>query len=146
MSKKPIVTANAPQAIGPYSQAIHAGEWVFCSGQVAIDPATGTLIKGGVADETARVLDNLKAVLTEAGSSLDQVVKTTVYLADLGDFAVMNGVYAEYFGADPPARATVEVAALPIGARVEIDAVAQVDGFQVDRIQVDRIQADGDRS
>ena len=124
MEPKIVSTDGAPQALGPYSQAVCAGDWVFCAGQVAIDPATGQLIEGTVEAQTRQVLDNLKAVLVAAGSSLDRVVKTTVYLADLGDFGGMNETYGEYLGNSLPARATVEVAALPWGARVEIDAVA----------------------
>jgi 2-iminobutanoate/2-iminopropanoate deaminase len=118
------VSDAAPRAIGPYAQAIDAGPLVFCSGQVGLDPATGRLVAGGVEAETARALENLAAVLAGAGLGLGDVVKTTVYLADLGEFAAMNGVYGRYFTAPYPARATVGVAALPAGARVEIEAVA----------------------
>jgi 2-iminobutanoate/2-iminopropanoate deaminase len=117
-------TDGAPAAIGPYSQAIVAGGFVFCSGQIPLDPATGELVTGGVAAETRRVLDNVRAVLDAAGSSLDAVVKTTVFLADMADFAAMNAVYAEYFRAPAPARSTVQAAALPRAARVEIEVVA----------------------
>jgi 2-iminobutanoate/2-iminopropanoate deaminase len=119
-----ISTLAAPQAIGPYSQAIRAGSLLFVSGQIPIDPATGTRVEGGVVAETRQVLDNLGAVLLAAGASFRSVVKTTVYLADLADFAAMNGVYAEYFPAPAPARATVQAAALPRGVRVEIDLIA----------------------
>jgi 2-iminobutanoate/2-iminopropanoate deaminase len=117
-------TDGAPAAIGPYSQAIVAGGFVFCSGQIPLDPATGELVTGDVAAQTRRVLDNLRAVLDAAGSSLDAVVKTTVFLADMADFAAMNAVYAEYFHAPAPARSTVQAAALPRAARVEIEVVA----------------------
>lgn len=119
-----IQTDNAPQAIGPYSQAIRAGGFVFVSGQIAIDPATGQFVAGTVAEQTERVLKNLAAVLSAAGSSLDKVVKTTVFLADMKDFVEMNEVYATFFSAAPPARATVAAAGLPRDARVEIEAVA----------------------
>ena len=119
-------TEAAPKAIGPYSQAIVANGLVFCSGQVALDPATGALNPGYVAVQTRQALANLKAVLEAAGSSLHRVVKTTVYLADMDDFAEMNAVYAEIFAGHAPARATVEVARLPKDALVEIDAIALV--------------------
>ena len=121
-----IQTENAPAAIGPYSQAIKAGGFVFCSGQVAIDPRTGQFVAGGVAEQTEQVLKNLSAVLEAAGSSLDQVVKTTVFLADMKEFSEMNEVYARFFSEPPPARATVAAAGLPRDARVEIEAVALV--------------------
>lgn len=117
-------TPHAPPAIGPYSQAIKAGDLVFCSGQIALKP-DGTLQAGGVAAETRQVLANLKAVLEAGGSSLDRVVKTTVYLTTMDDFAAMNEVYKEAFGAHAPARATVAVAGLPKGVKVEIDAIAR---------------------
>ena len=119
-----IATENAPRAIGPYSQAIRANGFVFLSGQVAIDPATGYIVEGGVTQQTARVLENLKAVLESAGSSLERVVKTTVYLKSMGDFGKMNEIYGRYFPKDPPARSTVEVARLPRDVSVEIDVVA----------------------
>ncbi len=119
-----IVTDAAPRAIGPYSQAIAAGDLVFLSGQIGLAPDTGLLVEGSVADETRRVLENLRAVLAAAGLGLGDVVRTTVYVIDLGDFAVVNQTYAEFFAEPFPARATVQVAALPRGARVEIDAVA----------------------
>jgi 2-iminobutanoate/2-iminopropanoate deaminase len=119
-----VATAAAPKAIGPYSQAIRAGGLVFCSGQIPLDPATGELVAGGVAEQTERVLENLRAVLEAAGASLAHVVKTTVYLKDLGDFQAMNAVYARRFGANAPARATVEVARLPRDVKVEIDCIA----------------------
>ena len=123
-----ISTSEAPGAIGPYAQAVIAGEWVFASGQIPIDPATGELIDGGIADQTDRVLKNLSAVLHEAGLSLDQVVKTTVYLADMGSFGEMNEVYAKHFGDHRPARATVQAAALPKNVGVEIDVIAWLGG------------------
>ncbi len=119
----PVKTPQAPAAIGPYSQAIEAGVWLFCSGQIAIDPATGNFEGGDVALQTRRCLTNLEAVLRAGGSSMARVVKTTVYLVDMADFAAMNAVYAEAFGAHAPARATVAVAGLPKGARVEIEAI-----------------------
>ena len=124
MQKKIIETLAAPKAIGPYSQAIQAGGFVFVSGQIPLDPATGDLVSGSVEEETARVLDNIRAILEAAGLGMGDVVKTTVYLADLGDFARVNKVYGRYFESEPPARATVQVAALPRGARVEIEAIA----------------------
>jgi len=121
-----IHTENAPAAIGPYSQAIKAGGFVFVSGQIAINPQTGELIAGGIAEQTERVLKNVSAVLEAAGSSLDQVVKTTVFLADMKEFSAMNEVYATFFSETPPARATVAAAGLPRDVRVEIEAVALV--------------------
>ena len=119
-----IQTENAPAAIGPYSQAIKAGGFVFVSGQIPIDPQTGEFVAGGVAEQTKQVLKNLAAVLEAAGSGLDRVVKTTVFLADMKEFPGMNEVYATFFSAPPPARATVAAAGLPRDARVEIEAVA----------------------
>ncbi len=124
MSRARIETDRAPAAIGPYSQAIATGELVFTAGQIALDPATGEIVEGGIAAETAQVLRNMAAVLEAAGSSLDRVVKTTVYLADMGEFAAMNEVYGTFFGDPPPARAAIQAAALPRGVRVEIDCVA----------------------
>ena len=121
-----IQTENAPAAIGPYSQAIKANGFVFASGQIPTDPQTGEFVAGGIAEQTARVLKNLQAVLEAAGSSLSQVVKTTVFLADMKEFAGMNEVYATFFPEPPPARATVAAAGLPRDARVEIEAVALV--------------------
>ena len=126
MNKKTVTTERAPQAIGPYSQAVVAGGWVFCSGQIALDPATGEIVRGGIEAETRQVLENLSAVLQAAGASLDGVVKTTVYLEEMGQFGAMNTVYEEFFGERRPARATVEVSGLPKGGAVEIDAVALV--------------------
>jgi 2-iminobutanoate/2-iminopropanoate deaminase len=125
--KDRIQTDNAPRAIGPYSQAIKANGFVFASGQIPLDPQTMTVIEGGVREQTERVMNNLKAVLEAAGTSFDRVVKTTVFLADLGDFTDMNEVYGRFFGDAPPARSTVEVARLPRDVRVEIDAIALAD-------------------
>ena len=122
---KPVNSLSAPTAIGPYSQAIDAGDLVFLSGQVPIDPKSGELVQGDISVQTDRVLDNLAAVLEAAGCSFADVVKTTIYLTDLGDFQVVNATYAKRFTAAPPARATVQVSALPKGARVEIDAIAK---------------------
>lgn len=120
-----IKTDKAPAAIGPYSQGIAAAGLVFVAGQIPIDPATGAFVEGGIEAQTERVLRNIKAILEEAGSSMDRIVKTTVYLADLSEFDAMNKVYGRYFeGSEPPARATVQVSRLPKGALVEIDAVA----------------------
>jgi 2-iminobutanoate/2-iminopropanoate deaminase len=119
-----VTSPGAPKAIGPYSQAILAGPFVFCSGQIPLDPATGAVVPGGVAEQTTRVLENLSAVLHAARTSLAHVVKTTVYLKDLGEFQAMNEVYAKYFPERCPARATVEVARLPKDVRVEIDCIA----------------------
>jgi 2-iminobutanoate/2-iminopropanoate deaminase len=121
--KEVIVTDKGPKAIGPYSQAIKANGFIFTAGQVAFDPATGQIVEGDVAVQTTRVLENLKAVVEAAGSSLDQAVKATVYLKDMGDFIAMNEVYARYFTKNPPARSTVEAAKLPRDVRVEIDLV-----------------------
>ncbi|MCS7061766.1 MAG: RidA family protein [Anaerolineae bacterium] len=119
-----IHTDSAPKAIGPYSQAIALDQLVFCSGQIPIDPATGNLIEGDIGAQTRRVLHNLSAVLEAAGSSLQHVVKTTVFLQSMNDFAAMNAVYAEFFADNPPARSTIEVSKLPKGALVEIEAIA----------------------
>ncbi len=119
-----VTTDGAPMAIGPYSQGTVSDGLVFTAGQVALDPRTGELVAGGVREQTARARENLRAVLESAGSSLDRVLKTTVYLVDMGDFAAMNEVYAQAFGGHRPGRSTVAVAALPKGARVEIDAIA----------------------
>ena len=124
--KAVVATSSAPQAIGPYSQAVRAGDWLFLSGQIGLDPATGDLVAGGVIAETKRVLANLRAVLEAAGAGLGDVVRTTIYLADLGDFPHVNEIYAGCFEQPYPARATVGVAALPRGARIEIDAIARI--------------------
>ena len=123
MTRISIATKHAPGAIGPYSQAVRAGDFLFVSGQIPLDEA-GALVPGGIEEQTRQVLHNLEAILRAAGGSFQNVVKTTIYLCDLGDFAAVNAIYAESFPADPPARATVEVTALPRGARVEIEAVA----------------------
>ena len=120
----PISSGGAPRAIGPYSQGIKAGNMVFLSGQIPLDPKSGELVKGDIAAQTERVMQNLEAVLAAAGLSFEHVVRCTIYLMDLGDFAAVNEVYGRYFPANPPARATVQVAGLPKGARVEIDAIA----------------------
>lgn len=122
--KEVIATPKAPQAIGPYSQAIRANGLVFTSGQIALDPTTNQVIAGDIAAQTERVLQNLEAVLAGAGSSLAQVVKTTVFLKNMADFAAMNEVYGRYFGPQPPARSTVEVARLPKDVLIEIDVIA----------------------
>ncbi|HEY4365157.1 MAG TPA: RidA family protein [Bryobacteraceae bacterium] len=119
-----ISTKHAPQAIGPYSQAVVAHRFAFLSGQIPLDPATGQLVEGDIAAQTRQVLDNIKAVLEASGASMAQVVKTTVFLKDMGEFAKMNEVYATYFPHNPPARATVEVSRLPRDVRVEIDCIA----------------------
>jgi len=126
MNKQIIRTDRAPKAIGPYEQAIKVGEFVYASGQIPLDPKTGNLVEGEIKVQTRRALENLKAVLEAAGSSLDRVVKTTVFLKNIADFAAMNEVYAEYLGAAKPARSTVAVADLPRGALVEIDLIALV--------------------
>ena len=120
---QPIETNNAPAAIGPYSQAIRAGDTVYLSGQIPLDPATGELVGGDIADQARRVFDNLRAVCEAAGASLDDVVRVGIYLMDLGDFAAVNGVMAEYFQAPYPARSTIQVSGLPRGARIEVDAI-----------------------
>jgi 2-iminobutanoate/2-iminopropanoate deaminase len=122
--KETISTENAPSAIGPYSQAVKVGNFVFCSGQIPIDPATGEFVSEEVTEQTRQVLKNLSAVLEAAGSSLANVVKTTVFLVDMNDFAQMNEVYAEFFSENKPARATVQAARLPRDTRVEIDCIA----------------------
>lgn len=123
-----ISTTNAPAAIGPYSQAVRVGDLIFTSGQIGLDPATGAIVSGGIREQTTRVLDNLAAVLREAGLDMADVIKTTVYLQDMSDFAAMNDIYATYLapeGVVPPARSTVEVARLPKDALVEIDLIAR---------------------
>jgi 2-iminobutanoate/2-iminopropanoate deaminase len=125
--KNIISTEQAPKAIGPYSQAVISNGFAFLSGQIPLDPATNQLIDGGIAAQTERVLENLKSVLEAAGSSLDRVVKTTVYLKDMDEFAKMNEVYGRYFTANAPARATVQAARLPRDVSVEIDCIATVD-------------------
>ncbi len=124
MDVRAISTDRAPKAIGPYSQAIAAGDLVFCAGQLGLDPATGEIVGGDIKLQTARILDNLAAVLEAAGSGLDRVTKTTVFLSDMADFPAMNEVYAQKFGAHRPARSTVPVGNLPRGGRIEIEAIA----------------------
>ncbi len=124
MNKEIIATKDAPAAIGPYSQAVKAGNLLFCSGQIPLDPASGTLVEDTVRAQTTRALENLKAVLAQAGASMDSVVKTTVFLRDMDDFTEMNRVYQEFFRRDCPARSAVQVAKLPKNARVEIEAIA----------------------
>ena len=127
MDRSVISTETAPAAIGPYNQAIRAGGFVFTAGQVALIPGTKEIVAGGVAEQTERVLENLKAVLTAAGTSMERVVKTTVFLRDMADFSAMNEVYGRYFPGAAPARSTVAVQGLPLDVRVEIDAVAVAD-------------------
>jgi len=122
--KRIIKTAHAPAAIGPYSQAVEANGLIFASGQIPIDPATGQFVEGGIAEQTERVLKNLEAVLQAAGSGLDRIIKTTVFLANMDEFVAMNAVYGRFFASDSPARATVQAARLPRAARVEIEAIA----------------------
>ena len=124
--KKIISTSEAPAAIGPYSQGIVFGNLVFVSGQIPLDPKTGEVVAGGIEEQVKRILDNLAAILKASGSGMDRVVRTTVFMADLGEFPRMNEVYRTYFPSDPPARSTVGVSALPKGVRVEIDAIAMV--------------------
>jgi 2-iminobutanoate/2-iminopropanoate deaminase len=126
MSKQVIATSRAPAAIGPYSQAVRVGEWVFVSGQIPLHPGTGDVAIGGIEEQTRQALDNLRSVLKAAGASLREVVKTTIYLVDLADFTSVNQIYASYFEVDPPARAAVQVAALPRGVLVEVDAIAHL--------------------
>jgi 2-iminobutanoate/2-iminopropanoate deaminase len=126
MTKEIIHSDNAPAAVGPYSQAVKVGNFVYSAGQVGLDPATMKLVEGGVEAQTEQVLQNLQAVLMAAGSSLANVIKTTVFLADINDYKAVNGVYAGYFTESPPARSAVQVAALPLGALVEIEVVALV--------------------
>ena len=124
MSKQSISSNDAPKAIGPYSPAVRAGQLLFVSGQVALDPATGQMVDGGIAEQTRRVLDNLGALLTAGGRTFADVVRTTIFLADMNDFAAVNEIYGQYFKEPYPARATVQVARLPKDARVEIDVIA----------------------
>ena len=137
MSKEVIATADAPAAIGPYSQGVRVGNLLFTAGQIALDPATQKVVDGGIAEQTARVLDNLESILEAGGSNLSLVVKATVFLKDMNDFAAMNAVYGEYLGpfGAPPARTTVEVSRLPKDVLVEIELIAEVPG---------QVQADGD--
>ena len=126
MNKVTVSTDNAPKAIGPYEQGIKVGDFVYASGQIPLDPKTGNLITGGITEQTRQVMENLRAILEAGGSSLDHVVKATVFLKNIADFAAMNEVYAEYLGHAKPARSTVAVADLPRGALVEIDFIATV--------------------
>jgi 2-iminobutanoate/2-iminopropanoate deaminase len=126
MERQVVSTDQAPKAIGPYSQAIRVGDFVFCAGQAGLEPATGVLVKGGIEAETRRVLQNLAAVLQAAGSSMSRVVKTTVFLTNMDEFQKMNAVYAEFFPSAPPARSTVQVSRLPKDACVEIEVIATV--------------------
>jgi len=126
MTRTVISTDKAPAAVGPYSQGIQIGHFLFTAGQLGMDPATGKLVEGGVEAQTRQALTNLSAVLEAGGTSLAHVIKTTVFLQDIQDFQAMNGVYAQFFTADPPARSAVEVAALPLGGLVEIEAVAAI--------------------
>jgi 2-iminobutanoate/2-iminopropanoate deaminase len=128
LSKRTISTTEAPQAIGPYSQAVRAGDFVFVSGQIPLDAATGQLVAGDAARQTKQVMENLGAVLRAAGATFGDVVRATIYLVDLSDFAKVNEVYGGYFSTEPPARATVQVAALPRDASVEIDLIAYLGG------------------
>lgn len=125
--KEIVATDKAPRAIGPYSQAVRAGQMLFASGQIPIDPATGEFVAGGIAEQTEQVMRNLSAVIEASGASLNQVVKTTVFLADMDDFTAMNEVYGRFFTENPPARATVQAARLPRDARVEVEAIAVLD-------------------
>lgn len=124
--KDVVATTNAPKAIGPYSQAIRTGEFVFCSGQIPLDPVTNQVIEGDISAQTERVIKNLSAVLWQAGTDIDNVVKTTVFLKNMSDFAAMNEVYGRFFSKNPPARSTVEVARLPKDVLVEIDVIARM--------------------
>jgi 2-iminobutanoate/2-iminopropanoate deaminase len=126
MANRTIITQNAPGAIGPYSQAVASGDMLFCSGQIPIDPKTGEFVEGGIAEQTHQVLQNLEAVLVAGGASLESVVKTTVFLADMNDFVAMNEVYSRFFAVNKPARATVQAARLPRDAKVEIECIASL--------------------
>ena len=124
MKKEIISTDQAPGAVGPYSQGVKIGDFVYTAGQIALDPASGEIIEGGITEQTRRVMNNLSAILEAAGTSLDNVVKTTVFLQDMGQFGEMNSEYGRHFSGQPPARSTVEVAKLPLGVLVEIEAIA----------------------
>ena len=126
--KKIISTNEAPGAIGPYSQGVRSGSFLFCSGQIPLDPKSGQIVSGDIATQTRRVLDNIAAVLRAGGLTFDNVVKTTIFLTDLGDFQIVNEVYTSYFKQDAPARSTVQVSALPKGAKIEIEAIANAPG------------------
>ena len=125
--KKIISTNDAPAAVGPYSQAVRAGSFVFCAGQIPLDPKTAQIVPGDIGEQTRRVLDNITAVLKADGLTFENIVKTTIFLTDLGDFQTVNEIYGSYFKQQPPARSTVQVSALPKGARVEIEAIAMAD-------------------
>jgi len=124
MKLEQVQTTAAPTAIGPYSQAIKVGVFLFCSGQIPLNPVSGELVAGGIAEQTEQVMENMAGVLAAAGLNFERVVKTTIFLTNLGDFAVVNGIYGKRFGAVPPARSTVQVAALPRGAAIEIECIA----------------------
>ena len=126
MKKQILHTDNAPAAVGPYSQAVRAGHFLFTAGQIPLDPQTGKIVEGDITDQTRQVMANIGAILTAAGTGFQNVVKTTVFLQDMDEFAVVNQIYGEYFGDDPPARSTVEVAGLPLGVRVEIETVTLI--------------------
>ena len=126
--KKIISTSEAPAAIGPYSQAVRVGSTVFCSGQIPLDPTTGQIVSGDISAQTKRVLENIGAVLRAEGLSFENLVKTTIFLTDLGDFQIVNEIYASYFNNQPPARSTVQVSALPKGAKIEIEVIACANG------------------
>jgi 2-iminobutanoate/2-iminopropanoate deaminase len=128
--KKIISTSEAPGAIGPYSQAVRSGRFLFCSGQIPLDPKSGQLVQGDIAAQTRRVLDNIAAILRAEGLTFDHVIKTTIFLTDLGDFQTVNEIYGSYFKQDPPARSTVQVSALPKGANVEIEVIAAAEPGQ----------------
>jgi len=128
MDKKIIATQNAPAAVGPYSQGVMVGNMVFTAGQIAIDPATGKIVEGAITEQTHQVMRNLQAILVAAGTSLDNVAKTTVFLQDMDDFKEMNQVYSRYFEGEPPARSTVQVSKLPLAVLVEIEAIALIPG------------------
>src|SRR6266496_3856738 len=125
--KKPIFTSEAPAAIGPYSQGIRTGRFLFCSGQIPLDPKSGEIVSGDIATQTRRVLDNIAAILRAEGLTYDHIVKTTIFLTDLGNFQTVNEIYGSYFKQDPPARSTVQVSGLPRGANVEIEVIARVE-------------------
>lgn len=126
MNRRAIATSGAPGAVGPYSQAVEVDGWVWCSGQIPLDPETGVLLEGAIGEQTDRVMRNLAAILAEAGSGMDRVVRCTIYLVRMSDFAAVNEAYAKWFSGAPPARACVAVSELPKGAEVEIDAVARL--------------------
>lgn len=128
MAKKIIATKQAPAAVGPYSQGVRAGKLLFTAGQIPLDPESGELVGGDIATQTHQVMKNIQAILASAGASLEDVVKTTIFLQDMDDFTQMNGVYGSYFKGDPPARSTVQVSRLPLGAAIEIEVVARIPG------------------